>query len=88
MSIGIGAYANLILEDEHKQLLASWQRAMLYIQYNEIWDITAFACGMDTPLGVGPIQKTKKQKPCVYVFCTPQLAEKYIYPSLNENDVE
>lgn len=74
--------------NNNKQLLASWQRAMLYIQYNGIWDITAFSCGMDTPVGVGPIMKTKSQKPFVYVFCTPQLAEKNIYPSLNEKDVE
>ena len=54
--------------NKNEQLLDSWQRAMLYIKYNDIWDVTAFACGMDTPIGVGPIQKTKRENPCIFVF--------------------
>ena len=61
---------------------------MLYIKYNDIWDVTAFACGMDTPIGVGPIQKTKRENPCIFVFFTPQLAEKHLYQKLKDEDVE
>lgn len=68
-----------------KQMLAGWQRAMLYIQEFEIWDATAFGASMSATLGV--YWKEIDGVPTALLFTTPQEAERSIYPYLSAKQV-
>lgn len=66
------------------QSLAGWQRAKLLIREYGIWDITAFACTMDTLIGV----RKNKFDPYAYIFSSCQNAERAVYPFLSGEQVE
>lgn len=69
-----------------KQMLAGWQRAMLYMQEFQIWDVTAFAASMSATLAV--YWKEVDGVPAVLLFTTPQQAEQSVYPYLTKNQVK
>lgn len=69
-----------------KQMLAGWQRAVLYMEELEIWDATAFAAGMSATLGV--YWKEIDGVPAALLFTTPQEAERSIYPYLTSKQVK
>ena len=69
-----------------KQMLAGWQRAVLYREEMDIWDVTAFAAGMSATLGV--YWKEIDGVPAALLFTTPQEAERSIYPYLTGKQVK
>lgn len=60
-----------------------WQRAMLYMDYNGIWDATQFGAWMSATLAYGPDSEGK-----FYTFSSCKLAERHLYESLSKKQVE
>lgn len=74
-------------EELNCQALAGWQRAMLLMREYGVWDATAFAATMSATLAVKPYRGIVPDN-SVYVFATPQAAEKSVYPYLTVAQVK
>ncbi len=69
--------------DQTVQSQQGWQRAMLFMEYDSVWDATGFGCAMDTTLSYGPDENGKQ-----FTFTTCQAAEKNVYQYLASEQIK
>lgn len=67
-------------EQEH----AGWQRALLYIDWYGIWDLTAFAANINATMAYGPFIDRRRKKKYILTFSSPSEAEKTVYPFIDQ----
>lgn len=78
---------NEYFEKLGKQAMAGWQRSMLLMQEYNIWDVTAFACTMSSPIGV-LTSKHVNGKRIAYIFANCERADETVYPFLSDEQVQ
>lgn len=67
-----------------EQECAGWQRATLFIDYFGIWDLTAFAAGINATMAYGPFIDKKRKQEYMLTFSSPSEAEKTVYPFIDK----
>ena len=64
------------------QMQQGWQRSMLYMEYDNIWDATSFAATMNATLACGPDDKGR-----VFTFTSCEEADRSVYEYLTFDQV-
>ena len=67
--------------------MTGWQREILLMNEYGIWNATAFACAMNTLIGI-KTRKYEAGKPIAYIFASCQYAEHAVYPFLMVENLE